>query len=417
MQTALLLTAVVVWLANSIHSTPDLGPSSRDLLRATLPHIERRGADPNILPFGTPRDDGDVDSESDDSSDDEDDDDEDGDDEDEDQEDQDEEVQARRRQLRRRIARVAGRRSSETVPAMPYGILFLREIRVGRRYPIPRLRNLNMFISDKSFKYLFRTSLNEIRHDFFKLSVVLPVDPYRTRNKTKRTPTYYNFDHDYNQGPEPPIFNIQTHVTLDPPQRDNGSDLDSEVEFVDEDFEQDVSMALSTLWRQFLVDIAMKSPNKTGSSSYLNISDDEKLRARDALYQNRNLGQLFTVCYYKLDQHGGWNSIFDHFFPKRGYSRKRRVQNYPSCRYWLSWLEDYLNNSNIPTTTINLMRKHLKKKFNRLYWLPYAQSDRIWSVKVQKSRDFLRSPRLQAGASAPWILINWRVHHERPSFN
>lgn len=50
-QKALLLVVALVWLVNGLHSRPDDGSASRNLMSAILPHVEHEGADPNTLAY------------------------------------------------------------------------------------------------------------------------------------------------------------------------------------------------------------------------------------------------------------------------------------------------------------------------------------------------------------------------------
>ena len=59
---ALILTAGSDWLLNGLHSTPDKGGSSKELMEAMLLHVEHNSADCDVLAYGTPTAYDDIDS-------------------------------------------------------------------------------------------------------------------------------------------------------------------------------------------------------------------------------------------------------------------------------------------------------------------------------------------------------------------
>lgn len=129
-ENGLILTAAVPWLLNGLHSTPDTGPASRELMRVILPQGRRQDIDPNHLAYKTSLRHGE------DGGDDPDVCDEDG---------AGRPIVVRRLGARRDSPDLSGEEVMElddnafeqTVPLNPFGIVFLRSICVGRKHLIP----------------------------------------------------------------------------------------------------------------------------------------------------------------------------------------------------------------------------------------------------------------------------------------
>lgn len=367
---ALLLTAACQWILNSLHSTPDTGPSYRDLMDAVLPHIERAGADPDILIYGRPSDEDDEEHDSmlENSSDSE------------------NEQPPRKR-----------RRTAMTAPAMLYGLVFLRTIRAGPRYPVPRLEgDRTARISARTFEYLFKAQPDELETELFRKKLNGPPNPNRVPNKVRKTQRYIPPEDE-----ERVDFNVSSRgVQLLEPPRDPGSDLEDNVD-EDPDTDVDIDTALTHLWRQFLLDLTAKAPNQKGarSPSYCKLNAEERLSVTEATYQNERLSDYFLDCQWKIPTTKEWTMVFDRLWPKdTGYIT---AQNYKQTTYfpqWIKRLED-LDEVDVP-----VVRKALKDKFDKLYWVPFAQTDRIWGTKYMST--FQKSSGVDRKKAAPQIFLN-----------
>ena len=176
----------------------------------------------------------------------------------------------------------------------------------------------------------------------------------RTRNKTLRTPIYYNFNHDHSQGPEPPIFNEPPTAPLQAPNQDIGSDIDDGD--INPDFITDLNDALSMLWHQFLVDIPARGPNRRSASagSYIKLNEMESQNCDEATYKNTNLSDFFHVCRYKHATRDQWNLIFEYIWPSRENFSEGFIQNYSSMTYFKSRKE----HEELLKTTLQVQKKH-----------------------------------------------------------
>lgn len=151
---ALLLTAAAPWFLNGLHSVPDNGPCSRDLMGKILPLINRVGVDIDILAY--PASTGAVRATFQDLL---------GSDDDVDDTASESDIPIAPNRLMRR----AGEIQTEMLPCNPYGMLFLREIRIGGGTLVPRFaqRNIRM-LTDKSFKYIFGITREQMDHQVFQ---------------------------------------------------------------------------------------------------------------------------------------------------------------------------------------------------------------------------------------------------------
>ena len=358
---ALLLTAACAWVLNGIHSTPDMGASSRDLMNAILPHVDREGADVNILAYGTPVDEYEDISEN-------------------DSEDDDDGPLAKRR------------RDALTLPAIPWGLLFHRDIRLGPSHPVPRFVEEGDFISDKTFTFFFKVAPKNISNLIVDATLCAPVHPARITNKRKRTTTFVPLDK------QRALFKLRNKgLALRPRDHDSGSDIelssDSDSDD-DSEFERarqrqrlnrlpanpTIDEELTFLWRQFLLDLTSVSPNMKGSAnpSYCKLTTSQRLLVNESTYRNERLSDYFIDVQWKIVESKKWDSNFEYFFPNFDYQLSPKAQGWKQCQYFLKWQSMMQRTDN---KTIEFMRAAMKRRFDTLYWVPRAEKERPWSTK------------------------------------
>lgn len=362
---AILLTVACSWMLNGIHSTPDTGASYKELITAILPHVNRASADPDILLFGTPTGDGDIEMDSDSDSDD-------------------------HHPLRRR----------NTAPAIPYGLLFFRPIRTGPHHPVPRFQHdQSAFISNKAFEHFFGCKRSEIATKFFRSMRVAQVNHARINNKTRRTAAYVN----WGQDTEATVFNLTRRgYRLSSPARDVGSDLGSSEDEVEPE-EQDIDKVLTNVWRQFLSDITLKAPNPKQAyrPSYVVLTAEQRTSVNENTYKNSELSAYFRDCQWKIGSEDEWSMVFRRLWPDSGDLLAAKAQNYDNTLYFPMW---HSIMGKADPATVQRMRKSLRSRFDKLYWMPYAHSDRIWRTTHHSS--FRKSSGEPERAAAPQIIIN-----------
>lgn len=356
---ALLLTGAAAWLINGLHSAPDCGASSKDLMRAVLPHVDRIGADINVLAYGTPDNGNGPDSDDDDDDD---------------------------------------NNRPTTLPAYPHGMVFLRTIRSGKNNPVPRMSaETNFRLRSKSFEYIFGTTLEKIVLRLMKAKVVQPRDSNRVSNRARHTPTYYN----WGQNEEGDLFSLEGKGGVLPSRvRDTGSDMEDEGE--PEEPEDTLSSNTTSLWFQFLLDVIESGPNEKAANKpgHIRLDQGERTEVNEATYKNTHLSDIFNDCQLRQASPEEWRNIFDKFFPVKGHTRSGRIQNYPSTLYYPRW--EYFKN-HATEQTYNLVRESLFKRFERLYWMPKAEEDRIWYTKFDKNMHKISG--IERNKPSPRILV------------
>jgi hypothetical protein len=300
--------------------------------------------------------------------------------------------------------------TANTVPCNPFGLVFLRPIRVGEKFPVPRFNKSALLqytaLSEKAWLYLFGKTRDEINAKLLSPSMVQNSNPGRIPNRVKLTA------HRQSSGDaeEPMLFDLtRKGYKLPDPVVDEGSDqgMSSDNEPGDQNSDDgDVDSKLSQLWRQFLVDLTAKAPNpkSANSPSYCRLNAEERLVVDDEVHKNQKLSDYWVDCQWKVATENEWILTFDRLWPKKDKVLIGTVQNYKSATYYLQWTA-LTSNSDIQTVTA--MREEIRKRFNSLFWLPHAQTDRIWHTKFMSG--FKRSNGVDESKPAPRILINWKA--------
>lgn len=285
---------------------------------------------------------------------------------------------------------------SDTHPHNPFGAVFFRRLVLAPDTTVPRMRK-GPGISSRAFKHLFHASQEIIEHKYFPIGLVASNDTPVSRivtNKTALTPVYVNFTEEE----LPVIFHLAAEGhELPPPPVDNGSDQEEVLDSA----QSNIDTMLSQLWRQFLIDLAIKSPNPTDANvpSYCLTAADERLLVGEEYYQNRKLSNVWTACSYKIGTASEFETVFRNLFPPSKH-QLGKSQNYKQCLYFRDYKKFVATTAN--ADTVAAVRAELKKRFEKLFWIPHAQTDRIWATKV--IRQFKRLPVGTSGPS-PRILV------------
>jgi len=332
---ALTLTAGCVWLVNGLHARPEDGPASRKLMDAILPVTEAQGVSTEVLAYNTS-------------------------------------VSANWAQEEEE-SDDGGARSP--VPYNPYGCVFFRRMMIG---DVPRLRIGGPVLPPPAFKFWFDgMSLPEIILKYQKSGIIdkaALVGKRITANKMKMVP-YINTT----GAPEPQLFNLAGRGHhLPPPSLDDGSDID---DARSDSPPPSLDDFLSQLWRQFVVDLTIKSPNPRGSTrrSYLKLTEVERRQGRDDIYKSSSLSHIFTDVAYRSASVADRKRAFKWLFPERGTLTSSSVQT-TKCPYFRTWM-DFANDSNHSTQFVKDVRSEIWSRLNEWSWIPDVQQDKMWPTK------------------------------------
>lgn len=166
---------------------------------------------------------------------------------------------------------------------------------------------------------------------------------------------------------------------------------------------------LCRLWEQFKHDILLKAPTplSTAEPGYLTATHLEIANTPDGLFQSPALplrkARMFVVGT------GVWGGLmFDRFFPVPGTVIEHKVQNYTNCQYWGMYgglMREYNSHDQVR------VRGALRGLFESLLWLPWPESERMWSTRQDGHAMAVRIPRDSQGP-APVIALN-PLHHTK----
>ena len=219
-------------------------------------------------------------------------------------------------------------------------------------------------------QYLFGADLEVIVEKFNPPLISFPRNPQRARNRTQKRHKVLE--------DAPQVFNLERQGHLLPPTpRDLGSDIeesDSD-DSSNEDVPRGLDRMLDCLLASFWIDILEMSSNqkKATGSCYLvdDLDQDAQKKADIMIYQNRNLAGVFRYIASKRE----WRNNFDILWPDQEKIRRGKVQNYGNMGYYKAWNE-WTRRSMAQAVTD--AKEELWTIFRTVYWLPYAQSDRVW---------------------------------------
>jgi hypothetical protein len=97
------------------------------------------------------------------------------------------------------------------------------------------------------------------------------------------------------------------------------------------------------------------------------------------LFQSTNFSSIFRQAQYKCVNNETWeNLVFDRYFPRKGEAYREGLQGFPVARYYRGW-SHLLGRVNIQRA--EKIRGFVLNWFCKLWWLPFPESDRMWSTK------------------------------------
>jgi hypothetical protein len=220
-----------------------------------------------------------------------------------------------------------------------------------------------------------QTSPDDILDEFTQAIVRGSVHQNRVNNRTRNMPSHYDWAQHTNELP----IQLPAHVCIPPRPHDEGSDIEQEEE--EESDNTDSVDKVTSLWRMFNQDISTKSPNQKHASNslYTKLTNNQRKTATERTYQNPVLSDYFHDCQWRYANKGEWDTLFKEFFPQRDVLKRHpRAQNCFGSRYYKEWEKLKVR---VDIESYKTIRKALKRRFDKLYWMPRACSDRIWSTK------------------------------------
>jgi hypothetical protein len=197
------------------------------------------------------------------------------------------------------------------MPWYSYGAIFLQRIISGANISVPRMKRGGPFLSMAAFQYWFKVSQEEIRHKYFRVGILPQKQPGNIRwlsTKAKFTPTYRT----RSGSPKPVMFHLaERGLRLPSPPVDDGSDNEGLARHTNST--GDINKEVTHIWRQFLVDVIIKSPNpkRAGRDLSCRLTHNKWLLVHEALYENRNLLEVWNTCQWWVAGLDEWRRAFN----------------------------------------------------------------------------------------------------------
>ncbi|KAG1854263.1 hypothetical protein F4604DRAFT_1514489, partial [Suillus subluteus] len=139
---------------------------------------------------------------------------------------------------------------------------------------------------------------------------------------------------------------------------------------------------LSAIQRQFASDIFQlaPSPKLALNSPWILLDQEQRKHIKVDVFRSLDLSGIFSQVQYQIVSHADWdNLVFKRYFPAKGASTAKALQQFPSASYYRQWKA--LMDGNDKDEAEIIQNHRLMPWFEKLYWVPHPASDRMWSTK------------------------------------
>lgn len=167
-----------------------------------------------------------------------------------------------------------------------------------------------------------------------------------------------------------------------------------------------LSSELPAIQHQFASDIFQlaPSPKLASISHWVLLNPAQRLRTKVEIFHSLDLSGIFRQVQYRVINDADWdNLVFQRYFPAKGASTAKALQQFPSASYYRQWqaLMDGLDEDRA-----EIIQNRLRQWFNNLYWVPHPGSDRMWTTK-KGGKEWTMLPPGEPG-NCPRIAVNPR---------
>ncbi|KAL5485565.1 hypothetical protein ACEPAI_8208 [Sanghuangporus weigelae] len=196
---------------------------------------------------------------------------------------------------------------------------------------------------------------------------------------------------------------------FDIPEEENVVQL-PRVEDINGDPIDNLSLFVTNIWRQLFSDLGEKSwQPRARELPYTRRTREEK-KNMALFYSGFDLKQRFRCVSFRNQKYKeDWDKTFENLFPGPNHSFPLVMQGYNQMTYFNQYMDLHrrcLNEGIQGESELETIRSELKRKFNWLVFMPYAQSTRIFDSRQQRG-SHIRIPKEHSGA-CPIIAINPR---------
>ncbi|TEB20011.1 hypothetical protein FA13DRAFT_1801512 [Coprinellus micaceus] len=388
---ALGLLMMVVWLTNSLHATPDTGPSSRELLNIVLPRRPRTEMTEMTLPFRLARahqgrSDG-VENEF--------------------AENRDPAEPGENRPAREEEEESSDEETDADEDEIPYGpghffgMIFMSGLVWDDGCSVPKIPGRTTHaLKGGPFRHFAEMQYDEFCDLAYDSMLFRPRTQKRTRNKTQQRPVVLDEGESI-----PTIFDIKNGSREIARPAWQGGRINRQERTDQEKVTR--NEFLSEIYRQLCVDAISLSPCPKGKPhGYVKIDNAHFSKVTIDVFKDRNPGKVLRAARMCRGDDNDWELAFKHLLPSKGELKAGDAQNYPKCAYYKMWGHYMAQIDSRPV--IETARTAFKNQFLAdIAWFPWAKPGRLWesnSKVLPSSKSSFASPGLGDKVPAPWIL-------------
>ena len=171
----------------------------------------------------------------------------------------------------------------------------------------------------------------------------------------------------------------------------------------------DVKNTIRKIMRQFPSDIFQLGPKRrvTEGSPWILLDREDAMNINIDMFQSLDFRMVFRQVQCQIVKPEFWyEQVFGRYFPQKGAARMIGLQHFPSATYYRLW---GVLMSELDKESTEAIRKRLFCWFDEFLWVPYPDSDRMWSTKMMCGIVWFRLP-MGEPQPCPALAINPRHH-------
>ncbi|KAL5537284.1 hypothetical protein ACEPAF_1107 [Sanghuangporus sanghuang] len=182
-------------------------------------------------------------------------------------------------------------------------------------------------------------------------------------------------------------------------------------------YEDSSNFAATKLWKLFFANMGEKFwvRRQKSEEPYVKMPQSP---VTEAFFKEINLTCCFNCVGFRTSTREAWNSCFDNLFLDSMMTPPNRkgCQNYYQMEFYTLYLEireSMVAGGREKREMFSKYRAELKKRFDRLVWVPFAEKNRLFTSSVNKRGNGAKDvwPRDHTD-SAPVIVVNWRMNND-----
>ena len=139
--------------------------------------------------------------------------------------------------------------------------------------------------------------------------------------------------------------------------------------------------AIQHIMRRFPADIFEHVPKRRTGDQIPWILPDmtAKQLSNIGLFKTFDLSGIFRMAQYKFVADKEWEIlVFNRYFPPKGICHKAKLQHFSTAKYYQAWTA-LLEGIDIPRA--EKLRGHFFIWFQKLWWVPFPEPDRMWIIR------------------------------------